>query len=127
MGSNVSSSTDMPDTIEQLIAKLDLTALAKDYGKKTSEKDYVYVDGDNMQTPPSTSGSEGSESYSETISIASTEQWEKELMEDPKVCDWVYCTITKHLTHHTNLFGMFTGFHPCITTIFPMSSNIDHH
>lgn len=75
----------MPDTIEQLIAKLDLTALAKDYGKKTSEKDYVYVDGDNMQTPPSTSGSEGSESYSETISIASTEQWEKELMEDPKV------------------------------------------
>ena len=75
----------MSETIERLAARLDLNALAKDYGKKTSEKDYVYVDGENMQTPPSTSGSEGYEPYSETVNIASAERWEKELMEDPKV------------------------------------------
>ena len=85
MGNNLSTS-EMPETIEQLAAKLDLNALAKDYGKKTGERDYVYVDGDNMQTPPSTSGSEAYEPYSETVSITSAEQWEKELMEDPKVC-----------------------------------------
>ena len=78
----------MPETtIEQLAARIDLNALAKDYGKKTSEKDYVYVDGDNMQTPPSTSGSEASDQYSDTLNIANTEQWEKELLEDPKV--WI--------------------------------------
>lgn len=75
----------MPDTLEQLAARLDLNALAKDYAKKTGDKDYVYVDGDNMQTPPSSTGSEGYEPHSETVSIASAEQWEKELMEDPKV------------------------------------------
>ena len=84
MGNNISS-PEMSETIEQLAARLDLNALAKDYGKKASDKDYIYVDGDNMQTPPSTSGSEGSESYSETVSIASTAQWLRELMEDPKV------------------------------------------
>ena len=79
----------MPETtIEQLAARIDLNALAKDYGKKTSEKDYVYVDGDNMQTPPSSSGSESSDQYSENISIASTEQWGKELLQDPKVCTY---------------------------------------
>ena len=75
----------MPGTIEELAQRLDLNALARDYPKKTSEKDYVYVDGENMQTPPSTSGSEDSERYSETLSIESTERWEKELLEDPKV------------------------------------------
>ncbi|KAL6715134.1 bleomycin hydrolase [Lecanora helva] len=75
----------MPETtIEQLTQRLDLDALARDYGKKPAEKDYVYVDGDNMQTPPSTSGSEDSERYSDTLSIESTERWEKQLMQDPK-------------------------------------------
>ena len=81
----MSSSTDMPQMIEQLAARIDLNALAKDYAKKTSEKDYIYVDGDNMHTPSSSSESDGLEPYSETVNIASTEQWEKELMEDPRV------------------------------------------
>lgn len=75
----------MPETIEQLAERLDLNALVKDYGRKTAEKDYVYVDGENMQTPPSSSGSETCERYSKALSIESTEQWEKEVMEDPKV------------------------------------------
>lgn len=75
----------MPENLEQLARRLDLDALAKDYPRKSSEKDYVYVDGDNMETPPSSSGSEGVEPVSETVSISKAEQWEKELMEDPKV------------------------------------------
>ena len=45
---------------------------------------YVYVDG-NMETPPSSSGSEQYDVCSETVSFSKAEEWEKELMEDPKV------------------------------------------
>ena len=85
MGNQESSLSEMPENIEQLAGRLDLDALAKDYGRKSSEKDYVYVDGSNMKTPPSSRGSEGYERFSETVSVSKAEQWEKELMEDPKV------------------------------------------
>lgn len=42
-----------------------------------------------MDTPPSSSGSEKLDPYSETVSISKAEEWEKELMEDPKVCDFL--------------------------------------
>ena len=43
---------------------------------------YVYVDS-NMETPPSSSGSEQYDVCSETVSFSKAEEWEKELMEDP--------------------------------------------
>jgi len=85
MGNQESSLSEMSETLEQLAGRLDLDALARDYERKPSEKEYVYLDGDNMKTPPSSRGSEGYEPYSETVSISKAEQWEKELMEDPKV------------------------------------------
>ncbi len=85
MGNQESSLSDMPETLEQLAGRLDLNALARDYGRKSSEKDYIYLDGGIMKTPPSSRGSDGYEPYSETVSVSKAEQWEKELMEDPKV------------------------------------------
>lgn len=85
MGNQESSLSEMPETIEQLAGRLDLDALAKDYGRKSSEKDYVYVDDGNMKTPPSSRGSEGYVPFSETVFVSKAEEWEKELMEDPKV------------------------------------------
>ena len=114
MGNSISSSPEMPETIEQLAARLDLNALAKDYGKKTSEKEYVYIDGDIMETPPSSSAStnEGVGSYEETVSIKSAEQWERDLMADPKVRYMFWwtagdsdCLITSAKSHRAVDFG----------------------
>lgn len=75
----------MPATLEQLVSRLDLDALAKDYGRESSEIDYVYVDSENMDTLPPPRRSEGYKPFSETVSASKAEQWTTELLEDPKV------------------------------------------
>lgn len=51
-----------------------------------SEKDYVYVRGD-METPrtPDSANELHSKAWEPTLSISTAEQWEKELLQDPKV------------------------------------------
>lgn len=75
----------MPATLEQLASRLDLDALAKDYGRKSSEIDYVYVDEDNMEMLPPPQKTEVYEPFSETVSASKAEQWTTKLLEDPKV------------------------------------------
>lgn len=51
------------------------------------EKDYVYVK-NNMETPrtPDSANDLPSTTWEPTLSISTTEHWEKELLQDPKVC-----------------------------------------
>ena len=51
-----------------------------------SEKDYVYVKSD-METPrtPDSANELPSTAWEPTLSITTSEQWEKELLQDPKV------------------------------------------
>ena len=58
----------------------------KDSNKEGSEKEYVYVDGEMETAPLSTDRNPNYRPYKATVSISTMEQWEKELLEDPKVC-----------------------------------------
>lgn len=70
------SQSKLPEPIvrEKLEERLQ-ALLVKDL-QPESEKDYVYVD-QGQKLPPS--------EYSHSVSISVAEQWEKELLEDPKV------------------------------------------
>ena len=69
------SQSKLPEPVieEKLMERL--RALEVKESRVETEKDYVYVDD---QTSPQTK-------YSSTVSISTAEQWEKELLEDPKV------------------------------------------
>lgn len=71
------SQSKLPEPIvqEKLAERLQ-ALLVKDL-QQESEKDYVYVDQVQKLSPSE---------YSPTISISAAEQWEKELLEDPKAC-----------------------------------------
>lgn len=71
-------------TSEQLAGRFESFSI-KDSNKEGSEREYVYVDGE-METPPRSA--DGPPDYGPcepTVSISRMEQWEKELLEDPKV------------------------------------------
>lgn len=72
----MSASGQLPERVESL-------NLNEQSEKSTSEKDYVYVD-KNMETPKTEPVPEYSP-CSDTLSISTTEKWEKELLQDPKV------------------------------------------
>ena len=75
----------------------------KDSNKEGSEKEYVYVVGE-METPPqSADGNPTYGPWEATVSISTIEQWEKELLEDPKVC-------LRPPTHSSTRLGM-AGIH----------------
>ena len=69
-------------TGDQLVERLE--ALHK---QDPAEKDYVYVKND-METPrtPDSVNELPSTAWEPTLAIRTTEQWEKELLQDPKVC-----------------------------------------
>lgn len=69
------SQSKLPEPVieEKLLERL--RALEVRESRVESEKDYVYLD--DQKTPQ--------KSYSPTVSISTTEQWEKELLDDPKV------------------------------------------
>ena len=60
--------------LEERVRALELQRM-----RKEPEKDYVYVQEEDGDEPTI------SISSSPTVSISTTEQWEKELMQDPKV------------------------------------------
>lgn len=75
----------------------------KDSNKEGSEKEYVYVVGE-METPPQSADGNPTYGHCEaTVSISTIEQWEKELLEDPKVC-------LRPPTHSSTRLGM-AGIH----------------
>jgi hypothetical protein len=84
----------MPES-EELPKRVESLNVKDREGKTTpeKEKDYVYVDR-NMETLQIESAPEYSP-CSETISISKTEQWEEELMQDPKV--YALCILSGHL------------------------------
>ena len=69
------SQSKLPEPVieEKLVERL--RALDVKEGRAEAEKDYVYVD-DSRFSPTK---------YSPTVSVSTAEQWEKELLEDPKV------------------------------------------
>jgi len=74
------SQSKLPEPIiqEKLAERLQ-ALLVKDTPQEL-EKDYVHVD---QEQKLSILG------YSPTVSISAAEQWEKELLEDPKVCEFL--------------------------------------
>lgn len=78
------SQSTMP-TSEQLAGRFEDLHI-KDSNKEGSEKEYVYIDGEMETTPQSANGNMNYGPCEATISISTMEQWEKELLEDPKVC-----------------------------------------
>jgi len=69
---------------EQLPGRVEALNVNEKDEKITPEKDdYVYVN-KNMETPQTEAIPDYSP-CSETISISTTEKWEKQLMQDPKV------------------------------------------
>ena len=73
MGAALSKASE-PAVEEKLAERLQ--ALEVKETQHESDKDYVYVDGDAKRPTGK---------YSPTVSISEAEQWEKELLEDPKV------------------------------------------
>lgn len=71
------TSTSSTVSLQELEERI--RALEVQKAKQEPEKDYVYVQGENNNEPTEPI------SPSPTISINTTEQWEKELMQDPKV------------------------------------------
>ena len=74
------SQSKLPEPVieEKLLERL--RALEVKESRVESEKDYVYLD--DQKIPQ--------KEYSPTVSISTTEQWEKELLDDPKVVfEWV--------------------------------------
>lgn len=71
------ASTQSPVSLQELEERI--RALEVEKKRWEPEKDYVYVHEGESDEP--------SESFSSspTVSISTTEQWEKELMRDPKV------------------------------------------
>ncbi|KAK4693913.1 bleomycin hydrolase, partial [Lecanoromycetidae sp. Uapishka_2] len=67
---------------EQLAERVETLNANDQSGKTSPEKDYIYVN-KNMETPTTETLPEYSP-CSETLSISTTEKWEKELMQDPK-------------------------------------------
>ena len=72
------SQSMMPEPLVQEKLAERLQNLEVKESSQSSEKDYVYVD-EEKEAP--------SGEYSPTVSISATEQWEKKLLEDPKVPD----------------------------------------
>ncbi len=71
------SQSKLPEPIiqEKLAERLQ-ALLVKDL-QQESERDYVYIDQEQKLLPSE---------YSPTVSISAAEQWERELLEDPKAC-----------------------------------------
>ena len=69
---------------EQLAGRFEDLAIT-DNKKESSEKEYVYVH-DHMETPPRSADDAPNYGPCEaTVSVSTMEEWEKELLEDPKV------------------------------------------
>lgn len=73
----------MPESVSGLQLAERLEAL---HTQPSAEKDYVYVKND-METPrtPDSANDLPSTTWEPTLSITTAEQWEKELLQDPKV------------------------------------------
>jgi len=71
------SQSKLPEPIVQEKLAERLQALLVKDTQHESEKDYVYIEQEQRLS---------SSKYSPTVSISTAEQWEKELLEDPKVC-----------------------------------------
>ena len=72
------SQSKLPEPLLQEKLTERLHALEVRDNKVEPEKDYVYVEGKHgVSVSPC--------KYSPTVSISAAEQWEKELLEDPKV------------------------------------------
>ena len=74
------SQSKLPEPVieEKLLERL--RALEVKESRVESEKDYVYLDDHKIPQ----------KDYSPSVSISTTEQWEKELLDDPKVAfEWV--------------------------------------
>ena len=61
-------------TGDQLVEKLDSLAIKNSRPGSEGSYDYVDEQGDSMSTP-----------VESTLSVQTTEQWERQLMKDPKV------------------------------------------
>lgn len=77
------SHSTMPESVtgDQLVERLEALDV-----QSPTEKDYVYVKSD-METPrtPDSANDLPSTAWEPTVSISTAEQWEKELLHDPKV------------------------------------------
>ena len=62
------------DRGDQLVEKLDSVGLQKSRPSSEGSYDYIEEKGDTMERP-----------VESTISISTAEQWEKQLLQDPKV------------------------------------------
>ena len=93
----------MPPSVSghQLVERLE--ALDK---QGSPEKDYVYVKND-METPrtPDSASELPETTWEPTLSISTTEHWEKELLQDPKVAPTPNSPLGPGTASYHRLFG----------------------